>query len=258
MRVWTNTSFKAFDLLSTPSPASGTRASTDGGKDESHLVDVQSVLDRAVAERTPCVLVRQDPGTRPLPIETTLESITAHAIAIGRPSYRPGQKSLAAGERLQLRIELPEGSYIADTAVVAKLESTSGASAYRLARPHSLILEDRRIVDRVSVAYETAPVAELLHAPTHKSIGSGALIDLSVGGVRIRTSPQVLIRAGDRIVLRAKLNDDVRIHAMGIVVHTGPRTDGAVDVGVRFTGEVPDVNRYLREISARGTARRAG
>ncbi|MDZ4756421.1 MAG: PilZ domain-containing protein [Phycisphaerae bacterium] len=267
MRVWTNTTFRALDLLGAPAPDPAVHGLADGSGAEPRpaldcldgptSLQVQAILDNATVAQAVCILTRRDPGTRPLPIEAILYAVNSTAIQLRKPTYRPGQRSLAVGERVQLRIAMPEGTYVGESSVVARFEAQASAAAYAIARPGSLILEDRRSTDRVGVAYDEPPTAELLHAPTHKPIGSGELVDLSMGGVRVRAVGTLMVRSGDRVVLRAKVRDDVRIHAMGIVVHVGKRRDGMLDIGVKFSSEVPDVDRYLREISSRGTSYRA-
>jgi c-di-GMP-binding flagellar brake protein YcgR len=263
MRVWTNTSFRALDMLAAPAedavrPIDGPPTSLA----RPLVVDVGTVLEEARAARAACVLARTDPGTRPLPIDTIVEGLAPDAILIGRPTYRPGQRSLTVGESLAVRIATADGVAIGESRVVAKFEARPDAPAYAIARPTTLLLEDRRSTDRVGIAREEAPIADVLQAPTHKPLCKGALVDLALGGVRIRTQAagngQPEIRSGDRVLVRATLRDDVRMHALGVVVHAGRRADGCVDVGVRFTSEVPDVDRFLRDVAARGTARRHG
>jgi c-di-GMP-binding flagellar brake protein YcgR len=270
MRVWTNTTFRALDLLSGPIAA-----------DEREVPKVtevlSTVLTSALANREgppPTLLLsRCDPGTRPLPIEAPIEAIDDHAITIGRPLLKPGQRSLAAGERLKLRFTLDGVTYSGTTMVIARFESAPQRVAYRLAMPSSLLCDDRRRSERVAIAFEQAPVAELLNAPTHRPIAEGVLIDLAMGGARVRarlpvptnttphaaaTSAAALIpgmpRAGDRVLIRARLSDTMRLHALGTVVHAGRRGDGEVDIGVRFTSDVPDLDRCLRQLAAHGVA----
>jgi c-di-GMP-binding flagellar brake protein YcgR len=246
MRVWTNTTFRALDLLGAPAAA-----------EERETPVVGAILAAAVAARLPLVLSRYDPGTRPLPIDATLQAADDTSIAIGRPLYRPGQRSLAPGERLQVRFQLDGGTYVGFTTVIARFEPGEGQIGYRLAVPETLVFDDRRRAERVAIAFQSPPPVEVLNAPTHRPIAQGSLVDLAIGGARVRTTTNAVLRAGDRVVLRAKLHDQMRIHTLGIVVHAGPSRDGQTDIGVRFTTEVPELDRYLREIVAQRSARSA-
>ncbi len=264
MRVWTNTTFRALDLLSGPIAA-----------DEREVPKVTEVLSTvltgALADREGppplLTLSRCDPGTRPLPIEAPIEAIDEHAITIGRPVLKPGQRSLAAGERLRLRFTLDGVTYSGTTTVIARFEPSEQRVAYRLSVPSSLLCDDRRRSERVAIAFEQAPVAELLNAPTHRPLAEGVLIDLAMGGARIRARPSAasapttggsptagMPRAGDRVLIRARLSETIRLHALGTVVHAGQRPDGQIDVGVRFTSDVPDLDRCLRQLAAHGVA----
>ncbi len=246
MRVWTNTTFRALDLLSAAVPA-----------DEADTPHVGAVIAEAAAANLPITLARCDPGTRPLPIETSIDAATEQSITIGRPTYKPGQRSLVPGERLQIRFTLNGGIYTGTTSVLAKFEPREGAVGYHLALPHSLVVDDRRRAERVSIAFDVAPPAELLNAPTHRPLADGILVDLAIGGARIRSQSASPMRSGDRVVLRARLSDDLRLHALATVVHAGRRPDGSTDVGVRFTTEVPELDRYLRDVVAHGATRPA-
>lgn len=246
MRVWTNTTFRALDLLSAPVPTG-----------ERDVPEVASLLATAAAAAVTLTLSRCAPGTRPLPIEAPLDEATATALSIGRPTYKPGQRALVPGEPLQLRFSLDGVSYTGTTLVVARFEPRENAVGYQLAMPASLVCDDRRRGERVSIAFGQPPVAELLNAPTHRPLADGVLVDLAIGGARVRGSIASPPRAGDRVLLRAKLSDDVRIHALGTVVHAGRRSDGLTDVGIKFTSDVPDLDRYLRDLAAYGNTRGA-
>ncbi len=255
MRVWTNTTFRSLDLLAAPLPAEEVSPAA---------LEVGAILDRAVAAGATCTLTRQEVGHRRLPIVAALDRVGPGSLSIGRPRYRPGQKGLVAGERLEISIGLPEGRYLGETHVVAKFAPDGdggGTIACRLARPTVLVLDDRRGNERVDIAYAEPPHAEMLCAPRHKPLGAGQLVDVSTGGMRVRAI-NANVRAGDRVVVRAKLSEEIRIHAMAIVMHAGAKDDGSTDVGLRFQTEQPEIERFIRMLSAttgaQRTARRAG
>lgn len=242
MRVWTNTTFRSLDLIGAP-VAHGER----------DLLPLSEVIRRAVAETTTVTLARCDPGTRPLPIDAPLLAADASSLTIGRPVYKPGQRSLAPGERLRIRFPLDGGTYIGATSVLTRFEPEPGHVAYQLALPASLVHDDRRRAERVAIAFQTPPVVEVLNAPTHRPVTTGALVDLAMGGARIRGGSDAHLRPGDRVVVRAKLSDDMRIHTLGVVVHASRCPDGLTDIGVRFTTEIPHLDGYLRELVAQRT-----
>jgi hypothetical protein len=196
-------------------------------------------------------------------VPTRLDEISARRLVVAKPSYRPGQRSLAVGERLELRVECGGGAYVGDTIVEKRIERTDGevttVTGFVLRPPTSLVLEDRRHADRVSIASERPPLAEILHAPSHRSLATATVVDLALGGVRLR-GPRSLIRSGDRVVVRGRLDTERCLHAAGVVVHAaeipGAPLDACTDIGIRFTDTVPEVAAYIRDISARGTARR--
>jgi c-di-GMP-binding flagellar brake protein YcgR len=258
MRVWTNTTFRALDLLAAP---------VAGG--EADVPNVQTIVAMAAEAKVPLVLTRCElpptkvagfagmpvgspvaagPKVRSQPIESSIIAADALAITIGRPVYKPGQRSLAPGERLQMRFKTEGGTYVGLTSVIARFEPSDGQVAYRLTLPDSLVFDDRRRSERVSVAFQSPPTVEVLNAPTHRPIASGSLVDLAIGGARVRSVTDAQLRPGDRVLLRATLSDEMRIHSLGIVVHAGRRADGTTDIGVRFTAEVPHLDRYLRDV----------
>lgn len=243
MRVWTSTTFRALDLLAAPT-----------APEELETRNVAAILAAAVEARLPVVLTRLDPGSRPLPIEAALQAADPSSLSIGRPVYKPGQRALAPGERLQIRFQLDGGGYVGRTSVLMRFESDQGphpiAIGYQLAAPHSLVFDDRRRTERVAVAFQSPLEVELLNAPTHRPIATGSLVDLAIGGARVRSAGAGSLRAGDRVLLRAKLDEETRIHSLAVVVHAGQARDGSFEVGVRFAAEVPDLDRYLRDLVA--------
>ncbi|MBL9147288.1 MAG: PilZ domain-containing protein [Phycisphaerae bacterium] len=243
MRVWTNASFRALDLLAGPEPSAEAIPGAD-------VVD--RLLDLAAAAGAPCSLTRTGPGQRRLPMEAPILGLEGRSITIGRPAYKPGQRLLAVGEDLDLRIGVEGASYLGRTTVVARYApegETSKRMTYGLARPEVLLVDDRRSSERFGLAYARPPQAELLCAPRHKPLGAGSIVDLSAGGMRIRAR-DANVRAGDRVVVRAKLADDVLVHAIGAVVYAGPRPDGTADVGVRFQAMQPEIDRFIRGVAA--------
>jgi c-di-GMP-binding flagellar brake protein YcgR len=247
MRVWTNASFRALDLLAGPEPSAEGIPGAD---------DVDRLLEIAAAEGAPCSLTRTGPGQRRLPMDAAILGLEGRSITIGRPAYKPGQRLLALGEELDLRISVEGASYLGRTTVVARYApegETSKRLTYGLARPDVLLVDDRRrdhrVSERFGLAYVRPPQAELLCAPRHKPLGAGSIVDLSAGGMRIRAR-DANVRAGDRVVVRAKLSDDVVVHAIGAVVYAGARTDGTADVGVRFQAMQPEIDRFIRSIAA--------
>ena len=249
MRVWTNTTFRALDLLASATPVE--EISPVG-------LEVDAILDRAAAARATCWLVRVGVAQRSQPIAAEIERLGTASISISRPRYRPGQKGLIGGERLELSIGLPEGRYLGETQVIAKFapDGDGGKTvACRLARPIALLLDDRRGNERVDIAYAEPPRAELLCAPRHKPLGAGKLVDLSTGGIRV-CATDANVRSGDRVVVRAKLSEEIRVHAIAVVVHAALSDDGTTDVGLRFQTEQPEVERFIRGLAATTAAQR--
>lgn len=242
MRVWTTGSFRAFDLLAGPEPAD---AAGSGA--------VPAILARAAEEQASVTLSRREAGTRRLPVVTAALRVDGDNLIVGRPQYRPGQRALAAGERLDVRIALPEGTYIGETSIVARLApdtEPAKAATYGLARPRMLLLDDRRGNERIGVASDEQSRVELLCMPRHSLLASGPIVDLSVGGLRLRGAQTLRVRAGDRVLVRGRLDAESRIHAAGVVVHAATRTDGTTDIGVRFQTEQPEVDRFIRHLAA--------
>ncbi|MFO0828789.1 MAG: PilZ domain-containing protein [Phycisphaerales bacterium] len=259
MRVWTNTSFRSLDLLAGPEPPPEAPSDAAGAA----AAEVSRLLRRVAAEGGSITLLRPDAGVRYLPIVARIESLADDSVTIGRPTYRPGQRAMAPGERLTLRLGFDDGSYEGETSVLVKYAPDGDGgrtTTYKLARPEVLVADDRRGGERIRLAYEAPPQAEFFCAPRHKPLGHGHVVDLAAGGLRVR-SHDANLRAGDRVVVRARLSDDARVHAIGVVVHAGPSADGATDVGVRFQTSQPEIERFIRSVSvahaARHLARRA-
>ena len=242
MRVWTNTTFRALDLLAGPEPASDLFPA--GPK-------IAAILDRLVAANANCVFTRIDHGRGV--VEARLQRITSTFLVIGRPQYRPGQRVLGQGEHLEMRIAMPEGTYLSQTRVMSKYATEGEAArtaAYRLTKPVAFMIDDRRANERIGFASVEPARAELLCAPRHKPLGFGDVTDLSTGGMRVRAS-DANVRPGDRVMVRARLNDEFRVHALGIVVHTGARDDGTTDVGLHFQTDQPDIERFIRVMAVK-------
>lgn len=248
MRVWTNASFRAFDLLAGPEP-----------EDVAGASDVAAILRRAAELGAPVTLSRQEPGARRLPVDTAAIRLEGDSLVVGRPQYRPGQKALSVGERLEIRIGLPEGSYLGETSIVLRFaldHEPARNATFGLAKPRLLVLDDRRAQERIGLAAEEEMRAELLCMPRHSLLARGPVVDLSVGGLRLRGHEPPRVRPGDRVLVRAKLASgrpgdlDARIHAAGIVVHAALRRDGTSDIGVRFQREEPEVDRFIRHLAA--------
>ncbi len=251
MRVWTNASFRAFDLLSGPAPAG----------EEAADFNVNEILHRAALEGAPVAVSRLDPSARRLPIEAVAEHYDGATLQVGHPSYRPGQKGLMAGERIELRINLAEGSYTGETVVFARFapdDRPARSSSFGISRPKVLVLDDRRCHDRIGIASDLAPRVELLCTPRHSLLARGSVVDLSSGGLRVRGVDELRVRNGDRVVVRTRLDEDTVVHAMGIVVHAAQQSDGTNDIGVRFQADQPDVDRYIRTLAASTATRRLG
>ena len=60
--------------------------------------NVAAVLAQAADAKLVLTLARCEPGTRPLAIEAAIEVADASGVTIGRPTYKPGQRSLVPGE----------------------------------------------------------------------------------------------------------------------------------------------------------------
>jgi hypothetical protein len=158
---------------------------------------------------------------------------------------------LGQGEHLEMRIAMPEGTYLSQTRVMSKFATEGEAArtaAYRLTKPTLFMIDDRRANERIGLASSEPARAELLCAPRHKPLGFGDVVDLSTRGLRVRAS-EANVRPGDRVMVRARLNDETRVHALGIVVHAGPREDGTTDVGLHFQADQPEIERFIRAMA---------
>ncbi|MFM7134069.1 MAG: PilZ domain-containing protein [Planctomycetota bacterium] len=226
------------------------------GLDETCEHRVVDILRRAAVRSASIGIGTVDGVALPNPFSGHVVELEPEALVISRPLEGPNRRELLAGERLHLSVASERGFHHGDVEVLGRWSTGEGASkryGYRVSIPQALVHEERRMVHRVPVAFDLAPVAHLSRPASLAPVGSGVVVDLSEGGMCVRAELRNLVVPGEAIIVRASFPAVIpEIHTRMEIAHAVPsRAAGQHDLGLRFLEPQPELAQAIRALEIR-------
>ncbi len=226
------------------------------GIEEAQEGSVRAILDLAARRSASIGISDIDGIAQPTPLCGFVADVEDDCFVISRPTAGADRKPLAMGERLHISIGADQGFYHGDTMVLGRYSDASSEVrryGYRLSLPKGLLHEERRNIHRVPVAFDLAPSADLTRLNGGVHVGSGTVLDLSEGGLRVRIGASVLLKKGDCLRLRAQFPSTIDpLEGRVILAHVAPsRTGSTVDLGIRFLDPQVQLAQQIRALEVR-------
>lgn len=223
------------------------------GKDEA---SIRSILCQAVQRPSSIGIGTLDGVALPSPLSGQVVGLEADALVISRPFDGAARRELVTGERLHLSIASDHGFHHGDVEVLGRWVSgdpNDRRYGYRVSIPTALVHEERRGLHRVPVAFDFAPKAILLRAVTLEELGDGTVLDVSEGGLCVRSALRSLLRPDEAVIVRAQFPAILPpIHARTTVAHiVEARKAGEFEVGLRFADPQPALGGAIRALELR-------
>lgn len=222
------------------------------GGEGNDQAQVKRLLERAQHERVRVELI--DSGgspNNPLRLSTTIEQVRDNDIVVSRPTLGGRLRPLATGGELSLVIGLDGQRLAALTRTQGRIRVKSGSGGmfygYRLAMPESFKPEERRAAPRYEVRGDDAPDAELAVLGLNSRV-HGLVIDLSATGMSMRSpNARGRVKEGQRAYLTVKLPEPVGVLKETVnVVRIQEHESGAIELGLGFLRQIPEVNEMLK------------
>ena len=218
----------------------------------------RQILQAAQRDRLKVALeiVAPAPGQSTV-LATTIEQVRDDDFVINQPSIGGLTHPLAFGEELRLSFHNRSVHHSAMTRCLGRVKIPAGGNqmlfAYRLEMPAMMRSEDRRQHPRIDLPLDLGCEAHL-YAPACDGPVLGTMLDISMGGARIRTSMALdKIQIGQEIYLKSMLPEpvgllDELVHVMRM--EDDPRSEGAT-IGVAFTRRINGLAELIRMTQAR-------
>jgi c-di-GMP-binding flagellar brake protein YcgR len=197
-------------------------------------------------------------------LNTSIEQVREDDLVVSQPTIGGLTHPLAFGEELRLSFYNQNTHHIAQTRCLGRVKIPTGGNqtlfAYRLEMPPTIRSEDRRQNPRIDLPLDLTCEAHL-YAPGCDGPLLGTMVDISMGGARIRTlMASDKIQQGLEIYLKALLpepvgllDEMVRVVRMEIDENTGEAT-----VGVAFGKRIDGLAELIRFAQSHGSRRQAG
>ena len=223
------------------------------GADEA---SIRSILRRAVERSSSIGIGTLDGVALPSPLSGHVVELEPDALVISRPFDGAVRRELVSGERLHLSIASENGFHHGDVEVLGRWVSGDPSDrryGYRVSVPRALVHEERRGLHRVPVAFDFAPKAVLLRPVTLAEIGEGTVLDVSEGGLCVRSALATMLRPDESVIVRAEFPAILpSIHARTSVAHVvESRKSGESEVGLRFLEPQPALGAAIRALELR-------
>jgi PilZ domain len=234
-----------------------------GGAAELHHSPRQ-VLQLAQRDRAKIALEALHPAApNTTVLTTTIEQVREDDLVISQPVIGGLTHPLAFGEDLRLTFVNQRMHHTGVTKCLGRVKIPAGGSqtlfAYRLAMPVSLQSEDRRQHPRLDLPMSLSCEAHL-YAPACDGPVLGTMVDVSMGGARIRTAMATdRIAAGQEIFLKAMLPEPVGLLDELVQVtrlEIDERTGGAT-IGLSFKRRIHGLAELMKAEESR-QLRKAG
>jgi c-di-GMP-binding flagellar brake protein YcgR len=227
----------------------------------------RQALDSAQRDRIKIALEVISPGSNHSTVySTTIEQVRDEDLVINQPSVGGLTHPLAFGETLRMSFILNSMHYSAETRCMGRVKIPSGSGsqllfAYRLAMPETIRSEDRRASPRVSLGDDLAFEAQL-YAPTCDGPMLATVLDLSMGGARVRT-PMALgkLEPGQEVYLKTMLPEPVGLLDELVQVERIENEQRGVPgqiIGLSFKRRIEGLAELIRTAQLRVTRRKAG
>jgi c-di-GMP-binding flagellar brake protein YcgR len=199
-------------------------------------------------------------------LNTTIEQVRDEDLVISQPSVGGLTHPLAFGEQVRISFINKSMYHIAESRCLGRVKIPSGGGsqllfAYRLAMPDTMRHEDRRNQPRVSLGDDMAFEAQL-YAPACDGPLLGTVLDISMGGARVRTPMAAgRIEAGQEIYLKTLLPEPVGLLDELVQVtriENESRASNGQIFGLTFKRRIEGLSELIRSAQSREVRRKAG
>lgn len=197
-------------------------------------------------------------------LTTTIQQVREEDIVIGQPTIGGLTHPLAFGEELRLSFFNQDMHHIAQTRCLGRVKIATGGNqtlfAYRLEMPATILSNDRRPHPPVALPLDLSCEAHL-YTPSCDGPVLGMMLDISMGGARIRTClASDRIQQGLEVYLKAMLPEPVGLldELVQVVRMEVDENTGEATVGVSFRRRIEGLAELIRFAQSRGTRHKAG
>ncbi len=199
------------------------------------------------------------------PLLATIEQVRSDDFIISQPLSGVTNHPLAKGEQLTISFALDsKGRLCATTRSLGRVKIPSGGSGmiygYKLVLPEALTIDERRAHNRIAVAFDLAPQAELFTALPSEAI-TGAIVNLSSGGalVRLAQGCAAKLDIGQRLLLNVTLPVPVgEVNESVIIARIHPGAERNSDlIGIGFEQKIEGLVELLSLLERRRALRGA-
>lgn len=234
-----------------------------GGTDD--RAGARRLLERCLRNGGRVTLLSTRNGSRKESMIATIEQVRENDFVIDRPMVGAHVHPLAINEPLHISFICNNGHCSGMTKPIGRYRFSSGSKktkrvlyGYRMAIPEQLESSNRRRYHRVPLEHG-APMCVALHSSDHAAPIQAVVLDLSAGGMRLQLKDEMMLIDGQEMLLTAEMpppHGSIAATVEVMRVSQCPRT-GRPTIGVRFSEEVANVARYVRQLEIQ-RGRRAG
>jgi hypothetical protein len=233
------------------------------GDEDSEASSVRQIVESAAARAAVVGLSKDAALVRPDPDCGVIDAVDGEDLVISR--HRGDSewlKDIMPGDKVFVAIAAARGYHTGETEVVSRWSGHDiglDRCGYRVRMPKSLLHCQRRINERMPVAFDMAPRAVVRTPDLTGDIGSGLVLDLSGTGMRMRIVLSREIVVGELLAIEARFPNSIpTFEGLVEVVHVFPsRVPDARILGIRFVDERPDIAQAIHDLDLNRRGREA-